>query len=449
MKHNCLFIISIIIFCAFGAHAVERRGNDTDSPKGTPAQNTPEAGEASDAASAGATAAGAPSEASRASQETDSSASISDPEPSASTAGDEVKGADPAPAKKISHELLDGADESGKAAEEKKKKKKKKVEVKTRVHVRWEMEPDDSDELENRFLIRRARLKLLWHPKKWITAKLQVGFEKITKLTSVFKDAYIHLSPSQYVEVRVGQFKKPFSRLELRSSGKLRLAERGDGNSFIIEDLLYGGRDIGIQLSGRLVKSVKLDYALGFFNGTGTIAEEVGNAKDLVARLEVDPSEWIGVGVNSSLKFFDDDVHKDRDEPLAWAVGADTVFRFFGVRLHLEGILAEDHQYTGNYPDLVLGEMPLTLSGVGILSYEYTFNTSRRLSVEPLFKMEVLDPNLDFIDDQVLLLNPGFNVYIGKYLRLMLHAEFRRGGENHLSKFRDREKLMLQLCLDI
>ncbi len=334
-----------------------------------------------------------------------------------------------------------------------KKKKKKKVEVRTRIHVRWEMEERAADgELENRFLIRRARLKLIWEPEKWITAKLQVGgFQDLEFGMSLLKDAYIHLSPSRYVEVRVGQFKKPFSRLELRSSGKLRVAERGDGNSFIIEDLLHGGRDIGLQLSGRIVKSIKLDYEAGVFNGTGPNLTELGNAKDVTVRLKTQPVEWFEVGSNGSFKFFDDDAHKARDEKFTWAAGVDTVFRFFGVRLHLEGLMARDHLYLANYPlvDPPLTEMPLTLNGLAIISYRHKFDTSWRVAVEPVFKVEYLDPNLDFIDDQILLYTPGFNTYLGKVLRLMLNAEFRRGGRNHLASFRDRETLMLQLCLDI
>jgi hypothetical protein len=336
-----------------------------------------------------------------------------------------------------------------------KKKKKKKVEVKTRVHIRWQMESvDESDDIENRFLVRRARLKLIWKPEKWLTAKLQVGeFHDVEFGASMLKDAYVHLSPSRYLELRVGQFKKPFSGLELRSSGKLRVAERGEGNSVIIEDLLYGGRDLGVQLSGRLVRSVKLDYIVGLFNGTGPDLRELGNAKDIVARMMTRPLEWFEAGVNGSFKFFDDDARKEDDETFSWAAGADAVFRVAGARLHLEGIIARDQLYQPRYAHLdwefPWSEMPLMVSGLAILSYRYRFDTSWRLAVEPVFKMEIFDPNSDFMDDHVIIYNPGFNAYFGMYLRMMLHAEISRGLDNTLATFEDRETLMLQLCLDI
>jgi hypothetical protein len=145
---------------------------------------------------------------------------------------------------------------------------------------------------------------------------------------------------------------------------------------------------------------------------------------------------------------------KKTTRPLfAWATGADAVFRVAGARLHLEGIIARDQLYQPRYAhldrELPWSEMPLMFSGLGILSYRYRFDTSFRLAVEPVFKMEIFDPNLDFINDHIFIYNPGFNAYFGKYLRMMLHAEISRGLDNTLASFEDRETLMLQLCLDI
>ena len=340
----------------------------------------------------------------------------------------------------------------------KKKKKRKKVRVKARIHTRWEMEhqPDLSgdDETTNEFIIRRTRFKLEWEPEPWLLAKIQVGgFHRVgsSNLQSLLRDAYLHFSPFKYLEIRAGLFKKGFGRLALQSSGKLRVVERGEGNDLILDELRYGGRDIGLQLSGRIVPSVKLDYTLGVFNGTNVTNgdnREFGDEKDIVARLKISPIKYLGVGASGSFKFFSD---VENQEKSAWAAGADAVMKLAGFRLHLEGIFAQNHLTTRNsvaeedLPD----KMPLIISGVGILSYCHKFNGTFKLAVEPLFKMEVLDPDSKIVDDEVFTYSPGFNTYLGKYLRLMLHGEFRRPLRNSREAYPKQEKLIIQLCFDI
>jgi hypothetical protein len=337
---------------------------------------------------------------------------------------------------------------------DKKKKKRKKVRVKARIHVRWGLdhEPDKTgdDEVTNEFSIRRARFKLKWEPEPWLMAVLQVGgFHRLGNFRKLLRDAYIHFSPLQYLEVRAGLFKKPFSRLALRSSGKLRVAERGEENELILDDLKYGGRDLGVQISGRLVESVKLDYELGFFNGTNVLDDvnrENGDEKDVVARLTVRPTKWLDIGANSSIKFFSS---IEDQEKWAWSAGADAVMKIGGFRFHVEGIAAEDYRATNPLVPAEETRRPLILSGIGILSYRHDFTGNFKLAVEPVFMMEVLEPDIKITEDEVLVYSPGFNSYFGKYLRLMVHGAFRRPFRNSRESFPRSDTLIVQLCFDI
>lgn len=356
-----------------------------------------------------------------------------------------------------------------KEKKEKKKKKKKKVKVRARIHTRWEMthkpQPEDSasqdadNEYTNEFLIRRARFKLMWEPESWLTAVLQVGgFHRMDGVRRLLRDAYLHFSPLSYLQMRAGFFKKPFSRLALRSSGKLRIVERGEGNELILDDLGYGGRDIGVQFSGRLIPSLKLNYELGFFNGTNITDGdnlENGDEKDIVARMKIRPAKWLDIGVNGSFKFFS---KKEKLSPYAWAAGADAVMKLAGVRLHLEGILAADHRVNNVLPNVEETTPPLIVDFVGILSYRADLGGELSVSVEPVFMLEMLDPDSKVADDQMLLFGPGFNAYFGKYFRIMVHGEFRHpfrntpgqpGREDSEDDFSRREKLIIQLCFDI
>jgi hypothetical protein len=329
--------------------------------------------------------------------------------------------------------------------------------VNGRIHAGWDMKHREEipaegvEENENTFLIRRARISFKWEPTDRIMAVLEIGAEEIFEAgTSFLRDAYLHFSPSRFVELRVGQFKKPFSSLELCSPGRLRVIERGESNNLIVRDLTYGYRDLGIQLSGRLVKSVKLDYEIGAFNGSGPLFEDSDMSKDIVARLSVRPIKSLAFGANASLKLFDrDDDNKSirNDMTRAAAFGADVRIRLFGIRLDLEGLAAQDHlfKYRANKAE----EPYWILGGIGILSYRHEFPVSWRLAAEPVVKGEILDPNAELADDEVFVIGPGLNTYFGKYTRLMIHSEFRHSKRNADAGFADWMRLMAQICFDI
>jgi phosphate-selective porin OprO and OprP len=111
------------------------------------------------------------------------------------------------------------------------------------------------------FSIPRARLTLKGNAYgKNLTYKFQTDFGK--GLVSL-KDFFANYKFSDSVHIRVGQWKRPFSRQHINSSSKLSLVDRA------ITDKLYGtGRDIGIALHNNYEKSPEFEWALGVFNGT-------------------------------------------------------------------------------------------------------------------------------------------------------------------------------------
>ncbi|NIW80878.1 MAG: hypothetical protein GWN16_16070, partial [Calditrichae bacterium] len=65
---------------------------------------------------------------------------------------------------------------------------------------------------------------------------------------------------------RVGQFKVPVWREELRSSGSLLLVERSAAAEFLA-DLLLSARHVGIEFGGQFQNGV--DFAVNYSNGAG------------------------------------------------------------------------------------------------------------------------------------------------------------------------------------
>lgn len=141
-----------------------------------------------------------------------------------------------------------------------------------RVQGRFEFESVDeggSRGEEAAFSIARARLTMKGHAfSDDIKYKFQADFGKGNV---VLKDFIVDKKMGS-MYVRVGQYKRPFSRQQINSSGRLELVDRS------ITDKAFGnGRDIGIMVHNNYEKSPELEWAIGVFNGTGDKASLSGD----------------------------------------------------------------------------------------------------------------------------------------------------------------------------
>jgi len=179
------------------------------------------------------------------------------------------------------------------------------------------------------FSIPRARLTLKGNAYgKDLTYKFQTDFGK--GLVNL-KDFFANYKFSDSVQIRVGQWKRPFSRQQINSSSKLSLVDRA------ITDKLYGaGRDIGIAVHNNYEKSPEFEWAFGVFNGTSVkpaikttvtvdkVEEEVvasSKMSNTISRLQ--PAFVGRVGYNmGGIKGYSEGDHKGGDFRLAVGLGA-------------------------------------------------------------------------------------------------------------------------------
>lgn len=100
------------------------------------------------------------------------------------------------------------------------------------------------------------------------------------------RDAYLEAAHFAAAEVRAGQFKIPFNRVQVASSAGLQFVERAILNDeFILGD---SGRDIGLQVGG-VVLPERLHYAVGLFNGSGPNTSDADSNHLAVGRVLVTP----------------------------------------------------------------------------------------------------------------------------------------------------------------
>lgn len=154
-----------------------------------------------------------------------------------------------------------------------------------RVQFRWtDTFPDDEIQLsgtpnpgdsKGSFRIRRAKTELTgWVWKKELTYELQLswaGPEPGASTQTPLEDLLLTWDASKDASFRitVGQFKVPFGRQEITSSGKQQFCDRD-----LLSFEFTRGRDIGIQFDGELLGG-ELEYAAGIFNGNP--ASRLGN----------------------------------------------------------------------------------------------------------------------------------------------------------------------------
>jgi phosphate-selective porin OprO and OprP len=140
------------------------------------------------------------------------------------------------------------------------------------------------------FRIRRAKTSLEgWFWKKELTFELQLswaGPEAGASTQTPLEDALLTWDASKKGSFMItfGQFKTPLGRQESTSSGHLQFADRS-----LLSGEFTRGRDIGVQVHGRLAKD-KVEYFAGVFNGNSASRTTNDNTKlQYNARLSFEP----------------------------------------------------------------------------------------------------------------------------------------------------------------
>ncbi len=112
------------------------------------------------------------------------------------------------------------------------------------------------------FEVRRGRLTFEGNiHTRSLLYKLQTDFGKgfVT-----LKDFHVDAKLADNVWLRAGQWKRPFSRQQINSSGRLEITDRS------ITDKAFGaGRDIGVAIRNDYEKSPDIEWIVGVFNGSG------------------------------------------------------------------------------------------------------------------------------------------------------------------------------------
>ncbi len=131
----------------------------------------------------------------------------------------------------------------------------------------------------NSFFLRRARFK--------VEGQLfeHYEFEVETELTdseTPLRDGFVIVNYHPGIQVRVGQFKIPFSQEEMRSTKYLEFVENSSVNH------LVPGRSPGLQLYGVWLDG-RVEYQTGLFNGLGKLTPNTSDTPEFYFRTHLTP----------------------------------------------------------------------------------------------------------------------------------------------------------------
>jgi len=309
---------------------------------------------------------------------------------------------------------------------------KKGLRLRGRAQVRYVVEDyiqsDDygylSTDWTSHILLRRARVDGRWKPEDWIRLMLEM---EISDNRVRPRDVYVRMDLHPLLRITAGQFKKPFSRLKMDSPFNLVIPERGLLNRFAVADTLfggYGGRDIGLMISGTWDGPVRLRYYLGAFNN---LLDDDSFHRDYVARLQVRVIKGLILAINASHKYYDGDLDAGVVPLTKNMFGADIRWTLGDFRLDIEGAFGDNANTDDQLPN---GHAITAITGgYGSMMYgahaiaSYRLKISESLVLTPAFMVEVFDPSDNQGTGAVVRLAGAVNADIGDNVRVALSAE--------------------------
>ena len=292
------------------------------------------------------------------------------------------------------------------------------------------------------FETRRARLGVQADLSDWITSQIEAEF---ASRDVTLKNAYVDLAFDPRFGVRVGQFKKPFSLIELTSSTAIVPIERGlrirglsrsllvpavpgapipfpqlGGEPLLPEEqalvasLGYTGYDLGVQVHGQLGR---FGYSAGAFNGNGGGAAHPGGHA-FAGRLTYRPLPDRPLTLGAAVSYLGRGGQEEGVSPgragTAFEVDAEWgAFRRPGLHLIAEAALGDN----------LVDER--TFSGAQVIAAGFRPLGHPKLEgIEPLLRVSYGNVGHGRADDEGWLLTPGLNLYFGGRNRIMFNWEF-------------------------
>lgn len=251
------------------------------------------------------------------------------------------------------------------------------------------------------FFLEMARLQVEAKLRKQFEVELSLELSDLFEPTpqaelerpELLRDAFLEARFRREVRLRVGHFKRPFSRVELRSGFRLPMRDRGLLNDLLIEEARWGDRALGAMLWGKF-KQPKLSWHLAMMEADWH-PELDREGYDVIARLAYEPWRWLSVAANAgrkSLTLTDETV-------TGHAFGGDLRLRLGNAEVTVEG----------NYGEQLLEPGAPGAFGA-LLLFTYDVELTSVVVLQPVLFAELADAHAEFEQTEAVRVVAGANV---------------------------------------
>ncbi|UCE19331.1 MAG: hypothetical protein JSV84_03005 [Gemmatimonadota bacterium] len=310
--------------------------------------------------------------------------------------------------------------------------KKSKVTFAGRLHGQFHTSNvEAAEDMNNTFYVRRARLAAEYKNSAG-TMKAKVQYD-LGEGGAKLKDGYVDVILDPKFNIKLGQYKKPFSLWELTSTTKTMVIERGNhligsswksSNQIITKDGLYAGRDIGAMVHGQVEK---VKYYIGVFNGNGDNKKsDDDNGKLIGGRVVLSALEDLSFGASVSNRtvskyqsFIDTTKNGSSDNFLAFEADLE-----YGIKdkVSRTGPWVQTEVVYGSNP--IISDEANFMGFVFLGSYNVKLSEGEKIySVRPAIRVDYAQRDTDDDDTRNILVTPGVDIFFDKYNRVQINLD--------------------------
>lgn len=287
------------------------------------------------------------------------------------------------------------------------------------------------DEVDFTFL----RPEIRWEPSEAIRGVFEMDFAGDPRIT----DAFVRVR-SERVGVRVGQFKPPFSTLEMASRWEIPTADRGLLSEVLVDAMGWAGRRPGIEAQLRKNGHFDLDVRLGLFRASHTRGDRIGDegfdnlrkgysfdSQSLIGRVEIARKRG---SLGFSGEWRPAEPVPGEGSSRFWGVGVDFAWasrkKAGGLRAWVEGFCGSSWQDSNAFD----GTSTTFVAGRTVLAWRFKGEQKGRLFFEPYARASIADPDTSMASDLVNEVTGGLNAGLWERLRVNLEVQHQQFSRN-------------------
>jgi len=268
---------------------------------------------------------------------------------------------------------------------------------------------------ENTFKFKRARIGVRGEVYKDFSYYFMLEASPFIGSTgdAYLMDAFVSYTKYNWAKISVGSYKQPFS-LELATPcNSLMTIDR----AIVVDQLVAPQRDFGLMVLGGN-KYTKFNYWVALMNGRGLQVKDDNTRKDVIARATYKITSYLTVG--GSFRYGYPLPNNNDDDRTTY--GGEFLFELNKLSIQGEYIYDEGAYFSGSGGGC--GTTPVALGerrdGAYIMA-AYMFDKN----IQPVFKYEFLDPDLDKKDDGSYMerMTLGVNYFYNERVRLQLNYQ--------------------------